>query len=114
MVGSGNIFDSHYIPDSFFGGGAAPANTERYLSKGLMNMKKSKQVTKELHNPFEDSLKQSLEPVANNNVRFHSSQRYVDVEDQIKSLDSEEQVSAGAKPLFASSLSSNNLAKRNL
>lgn len=52
------------------------------MSKGIMNIKTSKEVTKELRNPFDDSLKQSLEPIANNNVRFHSSQRYVDVEDQ--------------------------------
>jgi hypothetical protein len=55
-----------------------------------MNIKTSKDVTKELHNPFDDSLKQSLEPPGNNNVRFHSSQRYVDVEEQVKSMDSDE------------------------
>jgi len=83
VVGSGNIFDSHhYIPDSFFAASAIPSNTEKYMSKGIMNIKTSKEVTKELRNPFDDSLKQSLEPIANNNVRFHSSQRYVDIEDQ--------------------------------
>jgi hypothetical protein len=56
-----------------------------------MNIKTSKEVPKELHNPFDDSLKQSLEPNPNNNARFHSSQRYVDVEEQQnKSADSDE------------------------
>ena len=88
-VGSGNIFDSHYIPESLLGGAGGATTNQNYLSKGVMNMKKTTYVTKELHNPFDDSMKKSLEPVSNH-VRFHSSQRYVDIDEQDKSVNSDE------------------------
>lgn len=92
-AGSGNIFDSHYIPESLLGG---EATDQKYLNKGLMNMKKkTPQVTKEVqHNPFDDSMKQSLDPNASHHMILRSSQRYID-DDNNKSQNSDDLANGG-------------------